>query len=259
MQGWIKLHREIKSNWLYQEKRIFSKFEAWVDLLLEVNHKDNKVLLGNELVDVKRGQTITSIRQLSARWGWSNTKIKQFFSLLQDDGMVSVKSDTKKTVITVEKYEFYQCMEDEKTTQNTHENDTKQTQKHTNKNVKNEKNEKNKKSSRPKFETCDMEMAELLFQKILINNPNSKKPNLESWANDIRLMREIDNRTLEQIKYLINWSQSDSFWKSNILSASKLRSKFDQLVIRCKEEKEKSKRTGKVKKSVKKEDFDLSE
>lgn len=139
MQGWIKLHREVKSNWLFQEKRTFSKFEAWVDLLLEVNHKDNKVLLGNELIDVKRGQTITSIRQLCDRWGWSNTKVKQFFQLLQNDGMITVKSDTKKTVVTVEKYDFYQCLEEGKTTQNTHENDTEQTQKHTNKNEKNEK------------------------------------------------------------------------------------------------------------------------
>lgn len=145
MQGWIKLHREIKSNWLYQEKRTFSKFEAWIDLLLEVNHKDNRVLLGSELIDIQRGQTVTSIRQLCDRWGWSNTKVKQFLSLLQNDGMITVKSDTKKTVITVDKYDFYQCIDEEKTTQNTHENDTKQTRKHTNKNVKNDKNVKNEK------------------------------------------------------------------------------------------------------------------
>ncbi|MCD7034332.1 conserved phage C-terminal domain-containing protein [Metabacillus sp. GX 13764] len=141
MQGWIKLHREVRSNWLYQEKRTFSKFEAWVDLLLEVNHKDNKVLLGSELLEVKRGSTITSIRQLCDRWGWSNTKVKQFLGLLENDGMITVKSDTKKTVITVDKYDFYQCGDEEKTTEKHHDNDTEATQKHTNKNVKNDKNE----------------------------------------------------------------------------------------------------------------------
>jgi len=96
MQGWIKLHRKVKVHWLYQEKRRFSRFEAWIDLLLMVNHEDAKVVLGNEIIDVKRGQRITSIRQLCERWGWSNTKVIQFLKLLQSDGMVTVKSDRKK-------------------------------------------------------------------------------------------------------------------------------------------------------------------
>jgi uncharacterized phage protein (TIGR02220 family) len=172
VQGWIKLHREVRSNWLYQEKRTFSKFEAWVDLLLEVNHKDNKVLLGNEVIDLKRGQTITSIRQLCDRWGWSNTKVKQFFSLLQQDGMVTIKSDTKKTLITVEKYDFYQCFDDTKTTQNTHENDTEQTQKHTNKNDKNDNNDKNEK----KEDIPYVEIVSYLNEKANTSfRPSSKK------------------------------------------------------------------------------------
>lgn len=142
MQGWIKLHRKIQEHWLYQDKRKFSRFEAWVDLLLMVNHDDSKVVLGNEIIEVKRGQRITSIRQLCEKWGWSNTKVTQFLKLLQNDGMIEVKSDTKKTIITVVNYDFYQGREDAKTTENRHKNDDGQTQKHTNKNDKNVKNDK---------------------------------------------------------------------------------------------------------------------
>lgn len=143
MQGWIKLHRKIQEHWLYQEKRKFSRFEAWIDLLMMVNHEDAKVVLGNELIEVKRGQRITSIRQLCDRWGWSNTKVTQFLKLLESDGMATVKSDSKKTVITIDNYDFYQGREDKKTTDKQQENDEEATQKHTNKNVKNDKNEKN--------------------------------------------------------------------------------------------------------------------
>jgi hypothetical protein len=93
-----------------------------------------------------------------------------------------------------------------------------------------------KKTSRHKFETCDKEMAELLFTLILENNENAKQPNVEKWASEIRIMREQDKRTEEQIRYLIEWSQQDSFWKSNILSPAKLRKHFDTLVMRVKED-----------------------
>jgi Domain of unknown function (DUF4373) len=99
-----------------------------------------------------------------------------------------------------------------------------------------EKESKGKETNGPKFETCDMEMAQQLFSRILENNENAKKPNLESWSNEFRLMREVDHRTEEQIRYLIDWTQSDSFWKGNILSPAKLRKQFDQLAIKVKEQ-----------------------
>ena len=34
-----------------------------------------------------------------------------------------------------------------------------------------------------------MENAEILFEEILKNNPDAKKPNLEKWANEFRLIR----------------------------------------------------------------------
>jgi len=72
------------------------------------------------------------------------------------------------------------------------------------------------------------ELAEYLAKRI--NDNGSKLPNVtHTWINDIRLMMDIDKRTEEQIRYIIDWCQNDSFWRSNILSPSKLRAKFDQL------------------------------
>lgn len=80
----------------------------------------------------------------------------------------------------------------------------------------------------------DLELATSLFELIQANTPTFKEPNLQSWAKHVRLMRERDKRTPEQIQYLINWSQKDTFWQGNILSTSKLREKFDQLVAQVK-------------------------
>lgn len=90
---------------------------------------------------------------------------------------------------------------------------------------------KKEKPSRHKFETCDTNGAKYLFEKIKSNNPKQKEPNFDSWANDFRLMREKDNRELQEIKDVIDWCQADPFWQGNILSPKKLREKFDQLTI----------------------------
>lgn len=90
---------------------------------------------------------------------------------------------------------------------------------------------KKEKPSRHKFETCDTNGAKYLFEKIKGNNPKQKEPNFDTWSNDFRLMREKDNRELQEIKDVIDWCQADPFWQGNILSAKKLREKFDQLTI----------------------------
>lgn len=140
-EGWVKTYRSLTDHWVWQDKP-FSKGQAWMDLLLMVNHSEKKILIDGKLENVERGQTVSSIRKLCDRWGWSNTKVKNFLKMLENDSMIHVKSDTKKTVITIVNYSVYQDSENEKTTLKRQSSDTETSQKHTNKNDKNDKNEK---------------------------------------------------------------------------------------------------------------------
>jgi DNA replication protein DnaD len=133
MKGWISLHRDIEHHWVWKEKP-FSKGQAWVDILLMVNHEDKKIIFDNQLKIVKRGSRITSIRKLCDRWGWSNTKVRSFLELLQQDEMIHYKSDTRKTLLTVVKYNDYQGDEKRKTPKKHHSNTTETSLKHTNNN-----------------------------------------------------------------------------------------------------------------------------
>jgi len=45
-------------------------------------------------------------------------------------------------------------------------------------------------------------------------------------------MIRIDKRDVSEIGQVIEWCQQDQFWQSNILSTSKLRKQYDQLVIK---------------------------
>ncbi|MGH1372954.1 MAG: GIY-YIG nuclease family protein [Cellvibrionaceae bacterium] len=83
--------------------------------------------------------------------------------------------------------------------------------------------------AKPKFTDWDMQFAQWALNTLKADNPNLKKPNLDTWAKDCRLMRERDNRDPEQMKKLWQWARANSFWQANILSIGKFRDKFDQL------------------------------
>jgi len=56
------------------------------------------------------------------------------------------------------------------------------------------------------------------------------------WPKVVDLMIRIDRRTPDEIRCVIDWAQSNSFWKTNILSMEKLRKQFDALTARMNEE-----------------------
>lgn len=91
------------------------------------------------------------------------------------------------------------------------------------------KEKEDKDMSKFSFSDDDMPLAIFFFDTIRKTLPKFKEPCLESWANEIRLIRERDNRTPEEIKSLFLWANNDPFWRSNIQCPKKLRDKWDRL------------------------------
>lgn len=108
MSGWIKLHRSIQDHWLYTEKRSFSRFEAWNDILLTVNYADAQTFIKGKLYTVKRGESILSLESWGKRWSWDKSKVRRFLNVLQVENMIELKSDNITTQLIVCKYEDYQ-------------------------------------------------------------------------------------------------------------------------------------------------------
>ncbi len=150
-KGWISLYRKIIDHPLFKEKRCFSKFEAWIYLLLVVNHKSSSFMFGNEIIEVKRGSKITSIKELAQIWKWSRTKTKMFLEFLQNENMISYTSTSKFTTITVVNYEKYQ----DNSMEEKHEKDMKKTSEKHGKDTNNNDNNVNNdnKNNIPKYST----------------------------------------------------------------------------------------------------------
>lgn len=80
-------------------------------------------------------------------------------------------------------------------------------------------------------------LSQYLFKKMLENNPTVKEPDLNKWAINMDKLLRLDNRPSCEVMEVIDFCQSDTFWKSNILSVAKLREKYDQLNIKRKSSK----------------------
>lgn len=75
-------------------------------------------------------------------------------------------------------------------------------------------------------------LCELLADCIAANG--SKRPTItKRWRDAARLLLDRDGRTVEQVAWIIRWSQADDFWRANVLSMPKLREKFDTLRLQA--------------------------
>ena len=122
-KGYILLHRQIQDCWIWKTGA-YDKRSAWIDLLMMVNHNESELFFDGEVQTVKRGQYVTSYRNLAERWGWKKDKVSRFLNALEMDHMITKKSDTKRTLITIINYEIYQNVEKKNATPTKHEQDS---------------------------------------------------------------------------------------------------------------------------------------
>lgn len=70
--------------------------------------QEQKVLVGNELIELERGSFITSQSQLAKRWNADRRTVKKYLDLLQDAQMIVHILHSKKTIVKVLNYSIYQ-------------------------------------------------------------------------------------------------------------------------------------------------------
>jgi hypothetical protein len=105
MSGWIKLHRQLTEHWIWNNS---DYLKWWLDILMEVNHTDQKTLIKGILFECKRGEKLYSLDTWAKRWKTNKSKVRRFFDLLQKDEMIVLKNETITTRLTVCKYDSYQ-------------------------------------------------------------------------------------------------------------------------------------------------------
>lgn len=237
LQGWISLHRSITDHKLWQEKP-FSWAQAWIDLLLIVNHRDSDIIFDASIIRVKRGQIITSVRKLAERWGWSRMKTSRFISVLESDHMVIKKCDTKKTVITICNYDHYQSYQevdfDIEKPQKGHRKATEKPQTNTNNNDNNVNNINNNISLVQFSETINIPFSD--FWNAYDKKAGNKEKLSRRWAK----LSDADRQAIMDYIPLYIHAQPDKKFRKNPETFLNNKSWNDELIFSTHEPKQKS-------------------
>jgi hypothetical protein len=106
--GFIPVRRSLFDHFLFNEHRVFSRFEAWLDLIQMASFTDdNKVMIAGKLIERNRGEVVASLRYLMQRWNWSMSKVCDYLELLRSQQMVIATKEngvTKLLLVNFEKH-----------------------------------------------------------------------------------------------------------------------------------------------------------
>ena len=153
--GYVAIWRMLEKHWLSTEDRPKTQFEAWIDIIWQVQHstKPTKVKIGNQLLVCNYGESLKALGTWASRWGWNKSAVRKFFILLASDDMIETVNETVTTRLKVCNYKIYDPkMQPKKNDIETQQNAL-ETHETPDKNVKNGNNDKEhkekKKSNNP--------------------------------------------------------------------------------------------------------------
>ena len=183
-------------------------------MLLKANHKENKCVIGNTIIKVKKGSFITSQKKLMKQFKWSSSRLRGFLKLLEDDTMIEIKTNTMFTHLTIINYSSYQNSENAKETQKKRKRNTKEIQIETNNNDTIMTNKLNKKDRIINFQDKVTKAALELYSKKMID----KFCNYWTESNDTenaKLRFEKEN-VFNISRRLKRWEMNNKDWNKDV-------------------------------------------
>ena len=90
----IKLYKKIEEWQWYKDSNTKSLF---IDLLLDANYEDRKT----GLLDIKRGQCLTSLKRMQERTGLTFQQIRTSLDKLEKSGEINKQTTNRNSIITI--------------------------------------------------------------------------------------------------------------------------------------------------------------
>jgi hypothetical protein len=207
--NWIALHKELK--YFLPHGRSYTLLEAVFSYTLDIDNGKEGTISG-----------------YSKLWGWSRTKVRKLVEELKTvEGHLTNRQETGKRHHILLKLNNLQSQKDSRKTDEKQLEDSQ-----VDTTIKPNPKPNPKPIKTFSSDSTEYRLSELLFNEILKRNPNHKKPNLQTWSKDIDKLIRIDGKSRTIIRDVIIWCQQDHFWQNNILCPTKLREKFDQLILK---------------------------
>jgi hypothetical protein len=260
MQNFVPISRDILDHWIYKDA---AYFKIWFEMLARARYiEEPKTDMYRGIIyTLNRGEFIFGIPSWSERLGIGQQRLRTLIKKLTNENMISlVKAYPKFTIYTITNYEKFNNQTNNQTNNLTDIENTSVTD-DANNQTNNQTNnllttfqqpsnnllttneeckegeqctEGNKKDNKFSSDSNEHRLSLYLFNYIKRNNPSAKEPDFETWSKHFDYILRIDKRPIDEVKKVIEYCQKNSFWLSNILSPSKLREKYDQLMLQMK-------------------------
>lgn len=105
--GYYYMQRGWQENPIFKDEP-YTEREAWEWLIANAAWENHRVRSGRGMVLIKRGETPTSYRKLSEKWGWGVNRVRGFIHLLEKERMIVTGTDTGFLIVTICNYDKYQ-------------------------------------------------------------------------------------------------------------------------------------------------------
>lgn len=109
--SWIKLYRKILKSPIWENEKAL---KIWIWCLVKATHKERIQLVGQQEVNLEKGQFVFGRKKASEELSMTESTIYKYIKLLEKLQMISVKSNNKFSIVSVEKWEDYQIEDIEK-------------------------------------------------------------------------------------------------------------------------------------------------
>lgn len=103
--SWVKLYRKLLQSPIFENEKAL---KIWIWCLLKASYKDREQLVGLQVVNLKSGQFIFGRKKAAEELRMTESIIYKYIKLLEDLQMISIESNNKFSIVTVEKWEDYQ-------------------------------------------------------------------------------------------------------------------------------------------------------
>lgn len=115
MEGWIKLHRQLLESAIFKNERLLKE---WIWCLLKASHKKCEIMVGNQLVSIEEGQFIFGRKDAANELGVNENTLYKDMKNLEKLKMCNIKSNNKFSIVTIEKWSFYQDIDENNNSKN---------------------------------------------------------------------------------------------------------------------------------------------
>lgn len=107
MEGYIPISRKIFNHPFWKEERVYSFFEAWLDMIRTAKYNAETVLVKGRCLSIPRGDLVASVRYLANRWNWHRGRVERFLKMLKEQDMIKTRTETGISIISILNYDTY--------------------------------------------------------------------------------------------------------------------------------------------------------